>query len=30
MWCFIGWTKDWEKEKHKDSGAVARAMFVNK
>ncbi len=27
---FIGWTEDWEKEKYKDSGAVARAMFVNK
>ncbi len=28
--CFIGWVEDWEKEKYKDSGAVARAMFVNK
>ena len=27
---FIGWTEDWEKEKFKDSGAVARAMFINK
>ena len=27
---FIGWTEDWEKEKFKDSGAVARAMFMNK
>ncbi len=29
-WQFIGWTEDWEKEKFKDSGAVARAMFINK
>ncbi len=27
---FIGWTEDGEKEKFKDSGAVARAMFINK
>ncbi len=27
---FIGWKEDWEKEKHKDSGAVARTMFENK
>mgnify|MGYP006871988189 CR=1 FL=1 len=24
------WLEDWEKEKYKNSGAVARAMFVNK
>ncbi len=29
-WQFIGWTEDWEKEKLKDSGAVARAMLINK
>ncbi len=29
-WRFIGWTEDWEKEKFKDSGAVARTMFINK
>ncbi len=29
-WRFIGWTEDWEKEEFKDSGAVARAMFINK
>ncbi len=29
-WRFTGWTEDWEKEKYKDSGVVARAMFVNK
>ncbi len=26
----IGRTEDWEKEKYKDSGAVARAMFIIK
>ncbi len=26
----IGWTEDWEKEKYKDSGAVASKMFINK
>ncbi len=30
MWHFIGWIEDCEKENHKDSCAVARAMFVNK
>ncbi len=29
-WQFIGWTEDWEKEKFKHSGAVTRAMFINK
>ncbi len=27
---FIGWTEDWEKEKYKDSGTVAREMLINK
>ncbi len=27
---FICWTEDWEKKKHKDSSAGARAMLVNK
>ncbi len=27
---FIGWTEGWEKEKYKDSGTVAKAMFINK
>ncbi len=28
--CFIGWTEKCEKEKHNDSGAVERAIFINK
>ncbi len=27
---FVGWTKDWEKEKWKTDGAVNRVLFSNK
>ena len=27
---FVGWTKDWEKDKWKTDGAVNRVLFSNK